>query len=57
MTFEQAKQAVIQCSGSGKPLKIGFADEGLPCAKEKYLAKDWEMYMPDNLKGVQYDTS
>jgi hypothetical protein len=29
---------------NGKPLKIGFAGEGLPYGKEDYLAKDWEIY-------------
>jgi len=29
---------------NGKPLKVGFAGEGLPYGKEDYLAKDWEIY-------------
>jgi hypothetical protein len=29
---------------NGKPLKIGFAGEGLPYGKEDFLAKDWEIY-------------
>jgi hypothetical protein len=29
---------------NGKPLKAGFAGEGLPYGKEDYLAKDWEIY-------------
>jgi len=29
---------------NGKPLKMGFAGEGLPYGKEDYLAKDWEIY-------------
>jgi hypothetical protein len=33
---------------NGKPLKVGFAGEGLPYGKEGYLAKDWEIYMPEN---------
>jgi hypothetical protein len=35
---------------NGMPLKIGFAGEGLPYGKDDYLAKDWEIYKPDNLK-------
>jgi hypothetical protein len=35
---------------NGKSLKIGFAGEGLPYGKEDYLARDWEIYMPDSLK-------
>jgi hypothetical protein len=31
---------------NGKPLKIGFAGEGLPYGEEDYLAKDWEIYAP-----------
>jgi hypothetical protein len=34
---------------NGKPFKAGFAGEGLPYEKEDYLAKDWEIYMPDDL--------
>jgi hypothetical protein len=29
---------------NGKPLKIGFAGEGLPYGKEDFLSKDWEIY-------------
>ena len=29
---------------NGKPLRAGFAGEGLPYGKEDYLAKDWEIY-------------
>jgi hypothetical protein len=37
---------------NGKRLKVGFAGEGLPYGREDYLAKDWEIYMPDDLKNV-----
>jgi len=33
---------------NGKPLKLGFAGEGLPYGKEDYLAKDWEIYTENN---------
>ena len=29
---------------NGKPLKVGFAGEGLPYGKEDYFANDWEIY-------------
>ncbi|MDR2658455.1 MAG: hypothetical protein LBC27_00485 [Spirochaetaceae bacterium] len=35
---------------NGKSFKLGYNGEGLPYGKEDYLAKDWEFYMPDNLK-------
>jgi hypothetical protein len=33
---------------NGKPFKAGSAGEGLPYGKEDYLAKDWEIYIPEN---------
>jgi hypothetical protein len=33
---------------NGKLLKVGFAGEGLPYGKKDYLAKDWEIYTPEN---------
>jgi len=33
---------------NGKPLKVGFAGEGLPYGKEDYLANDWEIYTENN---------
>jgi hypothetical protein len=36
---------------NGMPLKVGFAGEGLPYGKEDFLAKDWEIYMPDKERG------
>jgi hypothetical protein len=37
---------------NGKALKKEFVVEGLPYGREDYLADDWEIYGPDNLKGV-----
>jgi len=31
---------------NGKPLKVGFAGEGLPYGRKDYLANDWEIYSP-----------
>jgi hypothetical protein len=31
---------------NGKPLKIGFAGEGLPYGRKDFLANDWEIYSP-----------
>ncbi|MDR3302773.1 MAG: hypothetical protein LBT01_09655 [Spirochaetaceae bacterium] len=38
---------------NGKPLKIGFAGAGLPYGKKDYMAKDWEVYEPDETKKRQ----
>jgi hypothetical protein len=35
---------------NGKLLKVGFAGMGLPYGIKDYLAKDWEIYVPNNLK-------
>jgi hypothetical protein len=37
---------------NGKPLKVGFAGEGLPYGREDYLSNDWEIYMSEDLKNV-----
>jgi hypothetical protein len=34
---------------NGKPLKIGFGGTGLPYGEKDYLAKDWEVYLPDTM--------
>jgi hypothetical protein len=33
---------------NGQSLKVRFAGESLPYGKEDYLAKDWEIYIPDH---------
>jgi hypothetical protein len=35
---------------NGQHLKIGFSGDGLPNGKVDYMAKDWEVYLSDNLK-------
>jgi hypothetical protein len=37
---------------NGKPLKIGFGGKGLPYGEKDYLAKDWEVYLPDTMKNL-----
>jgi hypothetical protein len=34
---------------NGKRLKVGFDGAGLPNGKKDYLAKDWEVYLPDTM--------
>jgi hypothetical protein len=33
---------------NGKPLKMGFDEEGLPYGKEDYLANDWKIYTKED---------